>query len=537
MNQQQIRILAQEGNPSAIAYLLSKILHKRQITTKVVKQVQKLHILLEADNLPSPETTKSLIRRFLLHINLESITIVKIYGKKKGKSDPIWIESLHLTQAPLSNPLPLDTANVISEDGKDSNLITANGGIQTKTTNKIKYNPKTTIFVSLLSTISIAAGYNWKSINQSLADNSLTPTPNNPPETPPSNPNSADLLPKPQLPAISPPEIFAPSSTITETASLTIKAVGDIIPGTNYPHNRLPQQKQQLFASVKGYLQGTDLLFGNFESTLTNHPYPAKDTSRPNVFAFRTPPEYAKLLQEVGFDVLSVANNHSLDFHHTGFNDTMKHIETVGMKAVGDKNQILYLEQNNLKIAFIGFSNYDYHNSMNDLKTAAKLVKEADQTADIIIISVHGGAEGTSALRVKNETEYFYGENRGNQVLFAHTMIDAGADLILGHGPHVPRAIELYQGKLIAYSLGNFVGYRSLSTAAQLAYSLILQAEMDSQGNFVKGKIIPVHLNNEGIPQIDQYFRSVELIRNLTESDFPDTPLLINRKGEILMQK
>jgi hypothetical protein len=325
-----------------------------------------------------------------------------------------------------------------------------------------------------------------------------------------------------------------PSPLIPETIkTLKIKAVGDIIPGTNFPQNRLPQNKEQLFQSVKPYFYGVDLVFGNFESTLTNHPYSAKDVSRSNVFAFRTPPEYAQLLKEVGFDVLSVANNHSMDFSKVGFEDTIRHIEATGMKAVGRKGEITYLEVNNIPTAFIGFSTYDYHNTVHDLETAKKLVQEAKQKADIIIISIHAGAEGTNALRVQNKTEYFYGENRGNLMLFSRTLIDAGADLILAHGPHVPRAVELYNNRLIAYSLGNFLGYRTLSTVSYLGYSLILEVEMDHQGGFLRGKIIPVHLDNKGIPHIDQYFRSVSLIRNLVESDFPDTPLMINRQGEI----
>jgi poly-gamma-glutamate capsule biosynthesis protein CapA/YwtB (metallophosphatase superfamily) len=117
--------------------------------------------------------------------------------------------------------------------------------------------------------------------------------------------------------------------------------------------------------------------------------------------------------------------------------------------------------------------------------------------------------------------------------MFSRTMIDNGADLILGHGPHVPRALELYKGKLIAYSLGNFMGYQTLSTDAELAYSLVLEVELNNQGDFVSGKIIPVHLNSEGIPYPDQQGRSIRLIRQLTQSDFPNTPLTIDKHGQI----
>jgi poly-gamma-glutamate synthesis protein (capsule biosynthesis protein) len=116
-------------------------------------------------------------------------------------------------------------------------------------------------------------------------------------------------------------------------------------------------------------------------------------------------------------------------------------------------------------------------------------------------------------------------------------MIDQGASLVLGHGPHVPRSLELYKSRLIAYSLGNFVGYRTLSSEGVLGNSLILQADLDAEGKFVSGKIVPVMLDERGVPHIDDYFSSVSLIRNLIESDFPVTPLLIEEDGKIVINE
>ena len=316
--------------------------------------------------------------------------------------------------------------------------------------------------------------------------------------------------------------------------NIKIKAVGDIVPGTNYPQNRLHPQNKILFQSVKPILKGADFLFGNFESTLTNYPYSPKGAGGGLIIAFRTPPSYAQLLKEAGFDVMSVANNHSFDFSVQGFKDTSQNLEKAGIKALGKKGQILIGKRKGLSIAWIGFSYFDEHNSLKNLKEAKALVRKASQKADMVVISVHAGAEGTGAMRVRNQTEFFFGKNRGNLVQFSHTMIDNGADLILGHSPHVPRALELYKGKLIAYSLGNFMGYQTLSTQAQLAYSLVLEVELNNQGDFVSGKIIPVYLNPEGIPYPDRQGRSIRLIRQLTKSDFPKTRLTIDNKGRIL---
>ncbi|MFP4099325.1 CapA family protein [Coleofasciculus sp.] len=341
--------------------------------------------------------------------------------------------------------------------------------------------------------------------------------------------------PEPPAEPIIQPQSDIPTEPPPPNVTVQIKAVGDIIPGTNYPQNKLHPNKTVLFQAVQPSLQGADLLFGNYESTLTNYPYSAKSIGG-LIIAFRTPPDYASLLKEVGFDIMSVANNHSYDFSRQGFADTINNLEQAGVKALGEKNQILYANINDLWIAWIGFSYFNYHNSLNDLPAAIALVEEASQNAHIVIISVHAGAEGTGAMHVRNQTEYFFGENRGNLVKFSQTMIDHGADLILGHGPHVPRALELYKGKLIAYSLGNFMGYRTLSTQAQLAYSLVLEVELDNQGDLVSGQIIPIMLNHQGIPYPDSQGRTIRLMRQLTQSDFPNTPLQIDSTGKIMPQ-
>ena len=145
-------------------------------------------------------------------------------------------------------------------------------------------------------------------------------------------------------PTAPPKQISLPNLTETLPDSIRIKAVGDMVPGTNFPINSLPGNPDQLFpSSVREKLRGSDLLFGNFESTITNHPNSLKDVSRGQVFAFRSPTKYAKLFAEVGFDVLSVANNHAMDFGKIGFQDTMNNINAAGIRPVGEKNQILFL--------------------------------------------------------------------------------------------------------------------------------------------------------------------------------------------------
>ncbi|WP_232321314.1 CapA family protein [Picosynechococcus sp. PCC 7117] len=320
----------------------------------------------------------------------------------------------------------------------------------------------------------------------------------------------------------------------TKTTVVTLKAVGDMAPGTRYSKTPQVEQKMQMFAGVEGQLGWSDLLIGNLETTLTNHPYAAKDISRPNVFAFRTAPSYANLLKDAGFQALSIANNHTFDYGQTGFQDTQTTLTDTGIAPIGVKNQIHYHQHKDLTVALIGFSTYQYHNTVQGLDAAVALVKEADAKADIIVISVHAGAEGTGANRVRPGTEWLFGENRGDLHKFSRTLIDAGADLIVGHGPHVLRAVELYQGRLIAYSLGNFVADGALSVASTLAESVILEVSMSSEGRFLKGKLHPVRLNGQGFPFYDATGTAIKRMQQLTQRDFPETPLTIQADGQLL---
>ena len=305
--------------------------------------------------------------------------------------------------------------------------------------------------------------------------------------------------------------------------------------GTNFRRNALPHGKgDELFAHVRRYLRGADIVFGNFESTMTNYPKTRKNTNRRLVFAFRTPPYYAPSLKRANFDILSIANNHSLDFFHQGFLDTARNIEAAGVKTIGKKNEIKYLRRKGINIAFTAFGYTPQFNSVHNMGHAVSLIKKADEKADIIVVSVHAGAEGSKALHVKNKTEMFYGENRGNLVKFSHAMIQNGADLILGHGPHVPRALELFQGRLIAYSLGNFVGYRVFSLSGAKGLSYILRAVLDKKGRFSHGLIIPLYLNTSGIPIYDPKKRTIKLIRQLSKADFPRNKIKIDSNGNIL---
>jgi len=574
VSQQDILNLAKEGDPRAIAFLIGQALESFGVTAKASRENDSLHLLLEAEQLPAEEACVRVAVKGLQRLQPNNIYSLTVYGRRAGQQLPAWTQTVELkkrqTPAPVSAEISASAAVAASLPASPipvtlpklettQNVTTAPPQIPEesqpkppqiptpKPTNQRQQKPspqpelagtktkKTRLSTRALSLILVPifgfvlASQLYKS-SSTATNNPLTSKPGvqKVSSTPPPAP-AAKPFPAPKSPSA------ATKKPATVPATVSIKAVGDMIPGTNYPYNKLPAKKELLLESVKPYLKGADILFGNFESTMTDYPYSSKAGGGRMLFAFRTPPSYAKIFKDVGFDILSIANNHSYDFNEQGFKDTIKNIDSNGMKAVGKRDQIVYRNVKGVNFAFIGFSNYgEVHNSLLELKAGAEVVKKAKQNADIVVISVHAGAEGTGALNVRNKNEFFYGENRGNMVLFSRTMIDAGADLILGHGPHVPRAMELYKGKLVAYSLGNFLGYRTLSTAGALGQSLILDVKMTPQGDFVSGKIIPVQLDGRGVPAVDNKFRTVGLIGRLTKSDFPNSGLTIDDKGQIL---
>ena len=150
-----------------------------------------------------------------------------------------------------------------------------------------------------------------------------------------------------------------------------------------------------------------------------------------------------------------------------------------------------------------------------------------------MIVSFHGGAEGSAALHVPQETELFFGEKRGNLPLFARTVIDAGADLVIGHGPHVLRGMEIYKDRLIAYSMGNFATYGWFSLKNDTAISMILDVDLTPEGKFAGGRINATRQEGRGIPVLDPTGSAIQKVRFLSQSDFPTTAPNISDDGTI----
>lgn len=310
-----------------------------------------------------------------------------------------------------------------------------------------------------------------------------------------------------------------PSQPVSETQkTINIRAVGDIVLGTTWPDGQIPPDvEHRYFAGVGDLLSSGDVVFGNLEGTLTDAEESTKKTTKGTQYAFRMPPRFAGILRDAGFNVLNIANNHTSDFGPVGLEDTVNAIRSYGMFAIGLPNDIVYQEVKGVRIAWIGFSYLGMHNSIHDLGELDRLVHQARRYAKIVIVTFHGGAEGSDALRVVDDQEMYLGEKRGNTVRFARTAVDAGADLVLGHGPHVLRGVECYRNKLIVYSLANFVGYQAFSTKRAAAVSMILDVTLDEDGQLRRVQFHPIRFTGEHLPEIDPRRRALYLLNDLSQ--------------------
>jgi len=308
------------------------------------------------------------------------------------------------------------------------------------------------------------------------------------------------------------------ASGLPDAAVITIRATGDIVIGSDFPVSRYPPGFEQRLESIVRRTLGTaDIVFGNFEGALTTHSQSPKMASgSPYVFAFRMPPHFAQMLRRAGFDVLNIANNHSYDFGLKGFHDTQAWLAQAGIETIGEQDKIVIKRVKGVSVAWIGFNYSIRHNDMHDRARLEKLVREARGKADLVVVSIQAGAEGNNALRVVDHEEIFLGERRGNVFAFARRAVDLGADLVIGHGPHVLRGMECYKGKLIAYSLGNFIGYNALSIKRAAAISAVLEVRLGKNGATLGYDIIPVIFNDERLPEVDAVQRARYLINDLS---------------------
>lgn len=333
----------------------------------------------------------------------------------------------------------------------------------------------------------------------------------------------------------------APAASMTSDrrakgGTLNLAFVGDIMPGTTFPDSRLPEKDgATLFKDVDSILTAADVAAGNMEGALADEGETTKKGGKFS-YSFRVPTRYGKLIADAGFDFMSMANNHAFDFGLDGVKSTEAtlHSNGIAYSGIGGRKESAIVERNGIRYGFCAFGHNSYTLKHADQENVKRIIGNLREKADIVIVSFHGGAEGTAHKHLPQGKEMFLGENRGDLRNFAHFCIDNGADVVYGHGPHVVRAVELYKNHFIAYSLGNFCTPYGVNISGISGYAPVLQLTVNAaDGTFVGGKINSFIQQCGKGPRRDPLNLVAKEIRSLTNADFSNPKLTIANDGTI----
>jgi hypothetical protein len=321
---------------------------------------------------------------------------------------------------------------------------------------------------------------------------------------------------------------------------------GDINLGTTtLPAGLPPDSGRAVLQSAAPVLHG-DLVIGNLEGVLADTGTSEKCIRRIGkrietkelCYAFRTPTYLASRLKDAGFTHLNLANNHSGDLGDVGRESTITVLDSLGLAHYGPLGSIaldtVQRGDSSSVIGLIGFSTYPFSYNLLEIDNSTAVVDSVRHLADVLLVTFHGGREGADAQHVDTMPEFLGREPRGDLRQWAHAVIDAGADAVIGHGPHVLRGIEFYRGKPISYSLGNFATWRGFSLAGPLGITAVLQLEFSGTGDFIQGKLTPMYQERGQGPRPDPERRAIGLVRALSNADFGPNAAIIRDDGTIL---
>ena len=345
-----------------------------------------------------------------------------------------------------------------------------------------------------------------------------------------------------------------PSVRAPLRAAVRIVFTGDINLGTATLAGGVPPDDGRAFlAGARPYLAG-DLVIGNFEGVLADSgtslkcgppatprrgQRPARRSAPPrvNCYAFRTPTRLAPRLVEAGFTHLNLANNHSNDFGPGARAGTERTLHALGLATYGPLGQIaidtVRRGDSVTTVGVIGFSTYPFAYNLLDLERSRTVIDSIRPLVDRLVVTFHGGAEGAAALRTGAGPEFLGAEPRGNLRQWARIAIDAGADVVVGHGPHVLRGIEYYRGRPIVYSLGNFATYRGFNVTGPSGVTGVLQLDFGSDGTLAGARVVPMRQEPRAGPAPDAGGAAVRLLRRLSEQDFGANAARITDDGVI----
>jgi len=294
--------------------------------------------------------------------------------------------------------------------------------------------------------------------------------------------------------------------------SFRVLGVGDMVFSEDSKLNQVG------FQNLVGEYKKNQFVFGNLEGVITTKKVSRKKYIPGRSYAFRFPPETAQLLKDSGFNAVTLANNHALDFGEDGLDEGVKLLKNAGVTPSGyQKGGYQIISMGGKRIALIGFGFYTYQNSILDIEAAESLIKSAKQESDLVVVSMHGGTEGEGAIYLKDGPEFFLNEPRGDLRKFAQKSIASGADIIFGHGPHVVRGAECVGGKPVLYSVGNYVSAGGLSVKNLSAVATLGEFIYDDNLNLVGLRLLPASYDEIKFPQYDSSGKGVLLTNYLSK--------------------
>jgi hypothetical protein len=343
-----------------------------------------------------------------------------------------------------------------------------------------------------------------------------------------------DTITRPVADSTAPLPLRPPAPRLTVRLAFT----GDINLGTTTIPDALPPDSgRTLFAAVDSLLIG-DRVIGNFEGVLADTGTSPKCKPHSKMcYAFATPTWLAARLVEAGYTDLNLANNHANDMGLAARQASDSVLRSLGLKTYGPLGQFdidtITRGDSVTVVGVVGFTTYPFANNLLDIPASVALVDSLRPLVDVLVVTFHGGAEGSEAQHVPDGPETLGKEPRGDLRHWAHAVVDAGANIVVGHGPHVLRGMEFYRGSLIAYSLGNFATYKGFNLTGPNGLTTVLQVELGPDGGLVRGRAVPLVQVPRVGPQPDPEGRAAALLAQLSAEDFGPAAAGIAADGEI----
>ncbi|HEX2778594.1 MAG TPA: CapA family protein [Gemmatimonadaceae bacterium] len=337
-----------------------------------------------------------------------------------------------------------------------------------------------------------------------------------------------------------------------DTAKVRLCAGGDVTLGTNldttwtaFAARRLKRpvaafpSPDSLLSPLRPLVAGADFVLLNVEGAIGDEevttPKCAKEST--GCYALRMPPPAAGAIRRASGAVVvaNLANNHARDAGAEGLRETVRRLTDAGVVVTGvDTLATLVPSRHGDTVAFLGFATSGAANDLRDIDAVRRHVARAAASYRRVVVTMHLGAEGAAAQRTGDSVERYLNTTRGNPVAFASAATGAGADLVIGHGPHVLRAVEWRGASLVLYSLGNLVTYGPFSHREPMRRGAIACATVDGKGAVSAAHLHPTVQRAPGLVRADRSRRALTLVDSLSRLDFPRSGARVLKDGRVV---